>query len=165
MMAVQCADPPRPTTGTTPSPSNDEPVLPRPNAVTPPGARQAKPTLIFRRAVCAARSVCKHPTLNRSCDESILDRLDRLPTVTHMAMLQLQQAKQKFCAVAEKAAGGEPQVVTKHGKPFVVIVKVSDWQRTQPRKHSLVERLRACPADLTQLEGGRSLELPRDVGL
>ncbi|MGH7943950.1 MAG: type II toxin-antitoxin system prevent-host-death family antitoxin, partial [Opitutaceae bacterium] len=34
---------------------------------------------------------------------------------------QLQQAKSEFCAVAEQAARGRPQVVTKHGRPFVVI--------------------------------------------
>jgi prevent-host-death family protein len=82
-----------------------------------------------------------------------------------MKPLQLQEAKQQFSAVAEKAANGQPQIVTKHGKPFVVIVKVADWQKTQPRKKTLLEVLRSCPVDLSKLDLTRSKDLPRDIKL
>jgi prevent-host-death family protein len=82
-----------------------------------------------------------------------------------MKTLQLQEAKQQFSAVAEKAAGGQPQVVTKHGKPFVVILSVADWKKSQPRRRTLVETLRSCPVDLNGLELSRSHDLPRDPGL
>lgn len=82
-----------------------------------------------------------------------------------MRTLQLQEAKQQFSAVAEKAAGGQPQVVTKHGKPFVVILSVADWKKSQPRRRTLVETLRSCPVDLNGLELSRSQDLPRDPGL
>ena len=80
-----------------------------------------------------------------------------------MKPLQLQEAKQQFSAVAEKAARGQPQLVTKHGKPFVVIVNVADWEKTQPRKKSLLEVLRSCPVDLSELDLTRSKELPRQI--
>lgn len=80
-----------------------------------------------------------------------------------MKPLQLQEAKQQFSAVAEKAARGQPQLVTKHGKPFVVIVNVADWEKTQPRKKSLLEVLRSCPVDLSELDLTRSKELPREI--
>jgi prevent-host-death family protein len=78
---------------------------------------------------------------------------------------QLQQAKSEFCAVAEQAARGRPQVVTKHGRPFVVIASVKDWERTAPKRKTLLEALRACPADLGSLIAARSRELPRDLSL
>lgn len=95
----------------------------------------------------------------------VLDRQNRFATLSPMKSLQLQEAKQQFSAVAEKAAGGQPQIVTKHGKPFVVIVSVADWQKAQPKKRSLLETLRSCPVDLTKLDLTRSQELPRDVAL
>lgn len=82
-----------------------------------------------------------------------------------MKPLQLQEAKQQFSAVAEKAANGCPQVVTKHGKPFVVIVSVADWQKTQPKKKSVMDVLRSCPVDLSELDLTRSRDLPRAIVL
>jgi len=82
-----------------------------------------------------------------------------------MKPLQLQEAKQRFSAVAEKAARGDPQIVTKHGKPFVVIVNVADWEKTQPRKRTILEMLRSCPVPSDELDLTRSKELPRDIEL
>ena len=82
-----------------------------------------------------------------------------------MKSLQLQEAKQQFSAVAEKAAGGQPQIVTKHGKPFVVIVSVADWQKVQPKKRTLLEMLRSCPVDSDELDLTRSKEFARDIKL
>ncbi len=78
---------------------------------------------------------------------------------------QLQQAKSEFSAVAEMAARGRPQVVTKHGRPFVVIASVKDWRRTEPKRKTLLATLRACPGDLSALDLSRSRDLPRAVSL
>jgi prevent-host-death family protein len=94
-----------------------------------------------------------------------LDRQDRSSKRHQMKSLQLQEAKQQFSAVAEKAAGGQPQIVTKHGKPFVVILSVADWKKSRAPKRTLLEMLRSCPVDLTELDLTRSRELPRDLGL
>lgn len=94
-----------------------------------------------------------------------LDRQDRSTKRHRMKSLQLQEAKQQFSAVAEKAAGGQPQIVTKHGKPFVVILSVADWKKSRVPRRTLLEMLRSCPVDLTELDITRSRELPRDLGL
>ena len=78
---------------------------------------------------------------------------------------QLQRAKSEFCAVAEQAARGRPQVVTKHGRPFVVIASVKDWQQAAPKRKTLLAALRGCPADLSTLNLARNRDLPRDVSL
>ena len=81
-----------------------------------------------------------------------------------MKALQLQEAKQQFSAVAARAAGGQPQIVTKHGRPFVVVISVADWEKSRPLDRSLVDLLRSCPVDLTELKLDRTRELSRDLG-
>jgi prevent-host-death family protein len=78
---------------------------------------------------------------------------------------QLQAAKQRFSAVAEKAAKGVPQLVTKHGRPFVVIVSAEDWCRDREPERGIWDVLRACPADLSELALARNKDLPRKVTL
>ena len=39
----------------------------------------------------------------------------------------LQDAKNRFSAVAETAAKGQPQVVTRHGRPIVVIISYETY--------------------------------------
>lgn len=78
---------------------------------------------------------------------------------------QLQEAKNAFSAVAERAARDRPQIVTKHGRPHVVIVGVKDWQRATLVGKAVLATLRACPGDLTALDLTRSRELPRDPPL
>ena len=77
---------------------------------------------------------------------------------------QLQEAKGQFCAVAEKAAGGGPQLVTKHGRPFVYIVGAKTWQKSKKRPMTSLEALRSCPEDLTKLVS-RDRDYPRDIEL
>ena len=78
----------------------------------------------------------------------------------------VQDAKNRFSEVV-KAARRVPQTVTKHGKPAVVVVDVTEYQRLQ-RLHrvqapSFAELLLAMPQD-----GGQFPRLrvrPRDVDL
>ncbi len=78
---------------------------------------------------------------------------------------QLQRAKSEFCAVAERAVRGRPQLVTKHGRPFVIIASMKDWRGAEPQRKTLLAALRACPADLGALDLARSRELPRPLSL
>jgi prevent-host-death family protein len=80
-----------------------------------------------------------------------------------MTVCQLQTAKQRFSAVAESAAKGIPQLVTKHGKPFVVIVSAADWCREHEPERGIWDVLRDCPADLSELDLARNKDLPRKV--
>jgi prevent-host-death family protein len=85
--------------------------------------------------------------------------------VPYVIAHQLQTAKQRFSAVAEKAAKGDPQLVTKHGKPFVIIVSAADWQVRSGAERPLWEVLRSCPSDLSELPISRCKDLPRKVEL
>ena len=82
-----------------------------------------------------------------------------------MTICQLQTAKQRFSAVAENAAKGIPQLVTKHGKPFVVIVSAEEWCREHEPEKGIWEVLRDCPVDLSELDLVRNKDLPRKVSL
>ena len=42
---------------------------------------------------------------------------------------QLQDAKNRFSAVVDAALEGEPQRVTRRGRPVVVVVEVSEFER------------------------------------
>ena len=95
----------------------------------------------------------------------VLDRQDRTEYFATMIAHQLQTAKQRFSAVAEKAAKGIPQLVTKHGRPFVVIVSAEDWRRDREPERGIWDVLRSCPADLSELALARSKDLPRKVTL
>jgi prevent-host-death family protein len=81
-----------------------------------------------------------------------------------MKPLQLQEAEQQFASVAEKASRGEPQIVSRNGEPFVVVVGIEDW-RKKVEHRSVLEVLRSCPVDLSELIPPRSREMPRDISL
>lgn len=78
---------------------------------------------------------------------------------------QLQEAKQRFSAVAEQAANGHPQLVTKHGKPFVVLVGAKEWEKSHEPVRGVMDALRACPSSLHELKISRSTDLPRRLAL
>jgi antitoxin Phd len=67
----------------------------------------------------------------------------------------IQDAKDRFSAVVE-AARREPQTVTKHGKPAVVIVAADEYDRLRQlerlRAPSFVEHLLAMPKDDGEFE-------------
>ena len=52
----------------------------------------------------------------------------------------LQDAKNKFSEVVNAACSGLPQVVTKHGKPSVVVLPMEDYTRLL--EHSKAPRCR-----------------------
>lgn len=78
----------------------------------------------------------------------------------------VQEAKNRFSEVVE-AARREPQTVTKHGKPAVVVVGVAEYERLRrfenSRAPTFAELLLAMPRD-----GGdfpRLQARPRDLDL
>lgn len=77
---------------------------------------------------------------------------------------QLQEAKQHFSELVERARTEGPQVVTKHGKEAVVVVSVEEYRRTRAPEQSLVEFVRAGP-DLDVLDIERADDRGRDVEL
>lgn len=62
----------------------------------------------------------------------------------------LQDAKNRFSAVAEEAYRGEPQVVTRRGRPLVAIISYDLYRERicpSPRKN-IAEAFRNCPVDV-----------------
>jgi prevent-host-death family protein len=76
----------------------------------------------------------------------------------------VQDAKNRFSEVVA-AARREPQTVTKHGKPAVVVLAADEYERLRKLKHlkapSFAEMLLAIPKGDVALERLRSK--PRDV--
>ena len=68
----------------------------------------------------------------------------------------LQDAKNKFSAVVERARTEGPQRVTKNGKEAVVIVSSQEWARMRGSEQSLADFFRDSPLP------GSTLELSRD---
>ena len=46
-----------------------------------------------------------------------------------MRKIQLKDAKAEFSAVVDRAARGQPSVITRHGKPEAVVLGFADWER------------------------------------
>lgn len=78
---------------------------------------------------------------------------------------QIQQAKQRFSELVERAQREGPQRVTKHGRDAVVVVAAAEYDRlTRPRR-SLIQLVREAPSALGELELDRQQDTGRDVDL
>lgn len=77
----------------------------------------------------------------------------------------LQDAKNSFSAVVEAAVGGQPQTVTKRGKPAVVVLSVQEFERLTQAcaadAPSFIDHLLSMPSDGGMVE--RVAVRPRDV--
>ena len=78
---------------------------------------------------------------------------------------QLQEAKNKFSNLVERAQQEEPQIVTTHGKWAVVVLSVDDYKKITKPKESLVVFLQKSPLGDLELDLSRDKNAPRDVAL
>jgi prevent-host-death family protein len=71
----------------------------------------------------------------------------------------LQDAKNSFSAVVAAAVKGAPQIVTKRGKPAVVVLSVAEYQRLTQREAAetpnFVDHILGIPQDDGSFERGR----------
>ena len=78
---------------------------------------------------------------------------------------QLQQAKSNFSALIKRAASGDAQTVTVHGKPTAVVVSAEEYARLTRRRGKLSSALlrpdlAAADLDISRnRDSGRSIEL------
>jgi antitoxin Phd len=78
---------------------------------------------------------------------------------------QLQKAKESFSQLVKRAAGGDAQVVTVHGKPTAVVVSAEQYAQLTRRKGKLSAALLQPDLGIDDLDlvrskdTGRSLEL------
>ena len=78
---------------------------------------------------------------------------------------QLQDAKNRFSEVVDKACREGPQTVTRRGHPAVVVVSVKDYRRLRKGASGLVDFLRRSPLKGVDLDLKRADGLPREVAL
>ncbi len=72
-------------------------------------------------------------------------------------------AKARLSEVIERAQG-EPQVITRNGKPSAIVVSVEEWARKAARKGTLAEFLLNSPLRGAELDLERLRDEPRDLG-
>lgn len=75
---------------------------------------------------------------------------------------QLQEAKQKFSQVVQRALEEGPQVVTRHGQEVVVVLSAEAFRHLTESKPDFKAFLLSGP-DLSALKLERAGDLPRDV--
>ena len=78
---------------------------------------------------------------------------------------QLQDAKNKFSNLVDKAHHEGPQVVTKHGKESVVIIAIEDYQKLNRPKSDLVSFFKKSPLSGLDLDLSRDKSPSRDIEL
>ena len=82
-----------------------------------------------------------------------------------MEQWQLQDAKNRFSEVVDKALQNGPQVVTRRGVETVVIMSVDEFHELTRMKTSIVEFFRKSPLRKTKLNLERNKEAPREIDL
>ena len=80
-----------------------------------------------------------------------------------MTQWQLQDAKNRFSEVVDKALRDGPQIVTRRGVKTVVILSVKDYQRLKKPKSNLVDFFRKSPLKGIKLDLERAKDFPREV--
>jgi antitoxin Phd len=78
---------------------------------------------------------------------------------------QLQEAKNKFSKLVEKAQSEGPQFVTKHGKESVVVLSVEDYQRIIKPKSDLFHFIQSSPLSKISVDIERDKSISRDIEL
>ncbi len=78
---------------------------------------------------------------------------------------QLQEAKNRFSEVVNKALTEGPQTVSRHGKEIVVILSKTEYNRLKKSQTSLLDFFRQSPLVGVELDLERDQSLPRDVDL
>lgn len=78
---------------------------------------------------------------------------------------QLQEAKNKFSNLVDKARHDGPQVVTKHGKESVVIIAIEDYQKLNKPTSDLISFFKKSPLSDINLDLTRDKSSSRDVEL
>lgn len=76
---------------------------------------------------------------------------------------QLQEAKNKFSNLVERAQKEGPQIVTKHGKETVIILSVEDYKKITKPKLNLFEFIQNSPFAGIELDVFRDKSFARNV--
>ncbi|MDW7762029.1 MAG: type II toxin-antitoxin system Phd/YefM family antitoxin [Acidobacteriota bacterium] len=78
---------------------------------------------------------------------------------------QLQEAKNKFSKLVEKARQEGPQFVTKHGKESIVVLSVEEYKKIIKPKSNLFQFIQTSPLSKTSVSIERDKSSGRDIEL
>ncbi|HZD57789.1 MAG TPA: type II toxin-antitoxin system Phd/YefM family antitoxin [Anaerolineales bacterium] len=78
---------------------------------------------------------------------------------------QLQDAKNRFSEVVNRALAEGPQIVTRRGEEVAVVLSTDEYNRLKKSKSSLREFFRESPLVGVDLEVERDQSYPRDTHL
>lgn len=78
---------------------------------------------------------------------------------------QLQEAKNKFSNLVDRARHDGPQVVTKHGRESVVIISIEDYQKLNRPASDLISFFKQSPLSGINLDLKRNKSASRDIEL
>ena len=78
---------------------------------------------------------------------------------------QLQEAKNRFSELVNKAIREGPQIVTRRGEEVVVVLSKNEYDRIQKTQTDLVEFFRGSPLVGVELNLERDRSYPRDLSL
>ena len=78
---------------------------------------------------------------------------------------QLQEAKGNFSQLIKRAAGGDAQTVTVHGKLTAVVVSAEEYARLTRRRGKLSSALLRPELAAEDLDISRSRDTGRDIAL
>ena len=76
----------------------------------------------------------------------------------------MQEAKQRFSELVERAVTEGPQVVTKHGREAVVVLEIGEYRRLRGEPMDFKQFLLSIPKG-DALEIDRSKDLSREIEL
>jgi len=78
---------------------------------------------------------------------------------------QLQEAKNKFSSLVEKARQYGPQIVTKHGEDVVVILDIVEYKKIITPRTKIIDFFKKSPFNDIGLEIKRRKEVSREIKL
>lgn len=76
---------------------------------------------------------------------------------------QLQDAKNRFSELVEKAINLGPQTVTKRGVEAVVVLSFDEYRKLTKPKSNLVDFFKNSPLHDIELDLERDKDLPREI--
>lgn len=78
---------------------------------------------------------------------------------------QLQEAKNKFSKIVEKAQHEGPQIVTKHGEESVVVLSVEEYRKIVKPEFNLLKFMQNSPLAKISLDIERDKSVSREIEL
>ncbi|TAM74094.1 type II toxin-antitoxin system Phd/YefM family antitoxin [bacterium] len=75
------------------------------------------------------------------------------------------EAKARLSELIERAVTDGPQIITRKGRPAVVVVSTEEWERKSKRRGTLAEFFAASPLRGADIQIERATDTPREIDL